>query len=113
MTEEQLASRKQYFVHVGPGVKERSIGAGKKRFQTVDEAARALRWARGNYWRIAKVTVEEIPGTDSQTLHEAAMALCATQGHEPAEQDGVSDRWFCPRCTTSLDGEPLIKEGKQ
>jgi hypothetical protein len=96
-----VSVQKQYFIHVGPGLKERAIGAGKKRFKSEQEAASALRFARGDYWRIAKVTIEEIPGTDAQSLHDTQETLCRINGHGEPESDQRGG-FMCGRCTAGL-----------
>lgn len=95
------ATRSEHFILIGADGTQFGSWA-KKKFSAIEQAVRTLRWARGDHWRIAKVTIEEVPDSDAQTLHEKAVAECAVDGHQEAEQDGMSGPWFCPRCTEIL-----------
>lgn len=76
-------------------------GSGKterRRFPDVDRAARSLRWARGDAWRIAKVTVEPIDNTSPDDLHRRAVVTCGDYGHAELIAS-PSGALVCSRCT--------------
>lgn len=74
-------------------------GVERGRYPDVDAAVISLRWARGDAWRIAQVSVVPIDNTSPDDLHRRAVETCGEYGHAESMKHAPAGVMVCSRCT--------------